>query len=33
MTGWALTGPIRYTGQAALARDIANFKAPQPSCL
>jgi 5-methyltetrahydropteroyltriglutamate--homocysteine methyltransferase len=27
MTGWALTGPIRYTGQAALARDIANFKA------
>ena len=27
MTGWALTGPIRYTGHAALARDIANFKA------
>jgi 5-methyltetrahydropteroyltriglutamate--homocysteine methyltransferase len=27
MTGWALTGPIRYTGQAALTRDIANFKA------
>ena len=27
MTGWALTGPIRYTGQAALRRDIANFKA------
>jgi 5-methyltetrahydropteroyltriglutamate--homocysteine methyltransferase len=26
MTGWALTGPIRYTGKAALARDIANFK-------
>lgn len=27
MTGWALTGPIRYTGQAAVQRDIANFKA------
>jgi 5-methyltetrahydropteroyltriglutamate--homocysteine methyltransferase len=27
MTGWALTGPIRYTGQAAIERDIANFKA------
>jgi 5-methyltetrahydropteroyltriglutamate--homocysteine methyltransferase len=27
MTGWVLTGPIRYTGQAALTRDIANFKA------
>jgi 5-methyltetrahydropteroyltriglutamate--homocysteine methyltransferase len=27
MTGWALTGPIRYTGHAAIARDIANFKA------
>ena len=27
MTGWALTGPIRYTGQAAIQRDLANFKA------
>jgi 5-methyltetrahydropteroyltriglutamate--homocysteine methyltransferase len=27
MTGWALTGPIRYTGHADLERDIANFKA------
>jgi 5-methyltetrahydropteroyltriglutamate--homocysteine methyltransferase len=27
MTGWALTGPIRYTGHADIARDIANFKA------
>jgi 5-methyltetrahydropteroyltriglutamate--homocysteine methyltransferase len=27
MSGWALSGPIRYTGQAAIARDIANFKA------
>jgi hypothetical protein len=27
MTGWALTGPIHYTGQAAIERDIANFKA------
>jgi len=27
MTGWALTGPIRYTGHTALQRDIANFKA------
>jgi 5-methyltetrahydropteroyltriglutamate--homocysteine methyltransferase len=27
MTGWALTGPIRYTGHADLARDIENFKA------
>jgi 5-methyltetrahydropteroyltriglutamate--homocysteine methyltransferase len=27
MTGWALTGPIRYTGQAAIQRDIKNFKA------
>ncbi len=27
MTGWASTGPIRYTGQAAIQRDIANFKA------
>ena len=27
MTGWALTGPIRYTGHAAIQRDIANFKA------
>jgi 5-methyltetrahydropteroyltriglutamate--homocysteine methyltransferase len=27
MTGWALTGPIRYTGHAELERDIANFKA------
>jgi len=27
MTGWALTGPIRYTGQGAIERDIANFKA------
>jgi len=27
MTGWALTGPIRYTGEAAIHRDIANFKA------
>jgi 5-methyltetrahydropteroyltriglutamate--homocysteine methyltransferase len=27
MSGWALTGPIRYTGHAALARDIENFKA------
>ncbi len=26
MTGWVLTGPIRYTGHAAIARDIANFK-------
>jgi 5-methyltetrahydropteroyltriglutamate--homocysteine methyltransferase len=26
MTGWALTGPVRYTGQTAIARDIANFK-------
>ena len=26
MTGWALTGPIRYTGHADLARDIANFE-------
>jgi len=26
MTGWALTGPIRYTGHAAIERDIANFK-------
>src|SRR5262245_35263381 len=24
---WAITGPIAYTGQAALARDIANLKA------
>ena len=27
MTGWALAGPIRYTGQVAIQRDIANFKA------
>jgi 5-methyltetrahydropteroyltriglutamate--homocysteine methyltransferase len=27
MTGWALTGPIRYTGQEAIERDIKNFKA------
>jgi 5-methyltetrahydropteroyltriglutamate--homocysteine methyltransferase len=27
MTGWALTGPIRYTGHTAIERDIANFKA------
>ena len=27
MTGWALTGPIHYTGQAAIQRDIKNFKA------
>ena len=27
MTGSALTGPIRYTGHAAIQRDIANFKA------
>jgi 5-methyltetrahydropteroyltriglutamate--homocysteine methyltransferase len=27
MSGWALTGPIRYTGHADLQRDIANFKA------
>jgi 5-methyltetrahydropteroyltriglutamate--homocysteine methyltransferase len=27
MTGWALTGPIRYTGHADIARDITNFKA------
>jgi len=27
MSGWVLTGPIRYTGQAALARDLDNFKA------
>jgi 5-methyltetrahydropteroyltriglutamate--homocysteine methyltransferase len=27
MTGWALTGPIRYTGQAAIQRDLANFNA------
>jgi 5-methyltetrahydropteroyltriglutamate--homocysteine methyltransferase len=27
MTGWALTGPVRYTGHADLERDIANFKA------
>jgi 5-methyltetrahydropteroyltriglutamate--homocysteine methyltransferase len=27
MIGWALTGPIRYTGHAAIQRDIANFKA------
>lgn len=27
MTGWALVGPIRYTGQATIERDIANFKA------
>ena len=27
MTGWALTGPIRYTGQTAIQRDLANFKA------
>jgi 5-methyltetrahydropteroyltriglutamate--homocysteine methyltransferase len=27
MTGWTLTGPIRYTGHAAIERDIANFKA------
>jgi 5-methyltetrahydropteroyltriglutamate--homocysteine methyltransferase len=27
MTGWAVTGPIRYTGHAAIERDIANFKA------
>jgi 5-methyltetrahydropteroyltriglutamate--homocysteine methyltransferase len=24
--GWAITGPIRYTGQAQIARDIANLK-------
>jgi 5-methyltetrahydropteroyltriglutamate--homocysteine methyltransferase len=24
--GWAITGPIRYTGQAQVARDIANLK-------
>jgi 5-methyltetrahydropteroyltriglutamate--homocysteine methyltransferase len=27
MSGWVLTGPIRYTGHADLQRDIANFKA------
>jgi len=27
MSGWAVTGPIRYTGQAAIRRDIENFKA------
>lgn len=27
MTGWAVTGPIRYTGHAALQRDIADLKA------
>jgi 5-methyltetrahydropteroyltriglutamate--homocysteine methyltransferase len=25
--GWAITGPIRYTGQAQIGRDIANLKA------
>src|SRR5215813_11399553 len=25
--GWAITGPIAYTGRAAIARDIANLKA------
>ena len=25
--GWAITGPIRYTGHAAIGRDIANLKA------
>src|SRR5262249_58751914 len=24
--GWAITGPIRYTGHAAIARDIENLK-------
>jgi len=27
MIGWALTGPIRYTGQQVIERDIKNFKA------
>jgi 5-methyltetrahydropteroyltriglutamate--homocysteine methyltransferase len=27
MSGWVLTGPIRYTGHAELQRDISNFKA------
>jgi len=27
MKGWVVTGPIRYTGQAALERDIAELKA------
>jgi 5-methyltetrahydropteroyltriglutamate--homocysteine methyltransferase len=27
MSGWVLSGPIRYTGHADLQRDIANFKA------
>ena len=27
MSGWAVTGPIRYTGQAAIQRDLENFKA------
>jgi 5-methyltetrahydropteroyltriglutamate--homocysteine methyltransferase len=26
MSGWAVTGPIRYTGQAAIRRDLENFK-------
>ncbi len=31
MTGWVLTGPISYTGEAAIKRDIANFKAAAQS--
>jgi 5-methyltetrahydropteroyltriglutamate--homocysteine methyltransferase len=27
MSGWVLTGPIRYTGHAELQRDMENFKA------